>query len=1089
MVRCQNITQNTATSILLGILLLVNVIVYSQEINNTTNPLYDASFVIPEVLQKSGELSFNVVRIHNYSDSTIQIQPILDLPKGWAVFSTSFIDTIIPPKSEISLPFRFRTPTDARSNIEHEVEFKAMIAKKNILIESSFIVKLEAYHSWDVIIPNKRVFIYPRTNTANFEIIIVNNGNTNEIISLDINPDSKIILEGISASDFKQEINIAANSDTTLKFNATYTYSKDRVFDISKVQIYASNSDKKIFRAVIIEKYSDTYSPFDIDRNLPHEIEGGVRSFSKNNEVLPFIKARGNAVFKDESTFKYNFTYFDLTKTENIIDNSYYNFLYTRNSLNVGLGAFSSELGRNLYSRNGIMVSNVVKISPKSSIKGFASFNLLSPKTSGAIGYKFNNGKVDMLGSASYDVDGIKKTNTASLVLNAGRISLAKNNDISVVLYGYHEDHYLSTKYQQYGFAWDINYFGKITKNITFHFTNNYGSPDIPGPQMGLLNFFTKFKYDINNSKNYITAKYINSSRNYYNINTEGVKLPEIKLRDQYVNIFFHSNSNKKIRWYMGPSVEFYRSSTPVLNEGTRIEYDINKYRMEYKGFFGKHIMINAKYGIGESTYQEVNTFADIQHDFHLLADYHRGGYGLRLSYDYGPMVNNGLYQYAMDAGNNSINISPSIIKTYVKGRVALSMFTNYTYRFDLKFGSLNINPRIETYVIKDWYVVLGGTYNYTQQYYEQFDSQKSFFYFEFSVKKRWGKSDYNKWKKDLRRLKIQLFKDENSNGKMDNNEEGISNAKVRIQIKNAANQTFNFNFPVDITLMTNDKGIAIFNRLPMGFYKVTVVPLTDLQEYFYVNKSTEQIELNKNLTYAIPFQKASKIFGSINLKRQKFTDSDRIINMANIKVTAFDKMGNSYSTFTTKDGKFVIFAPGNQDYTIRIKNVFGSTYRILNNDIRVLLGNSTNSPIIFEVREKNRKIKFKKATPTSKDPQAPKLQKIKVLPGEIYENTNNKAVDKNAIPIFNTPKIPIEITEMIPDNFYIIAGEFNNFEAAKKLLQILREQGVNSKLGVTNNPETYYVYLEYTKSRDEARLKLNGYKQANTNKLTIIRF
>jgi hypothetical protein len=1084
----KNTTYFVTLSLLLALFLSLTLDSSSQE--NYKGELLKASFVKSEIFQKAGELSFNVVRIYNYSDNAINILPILDVPDGWAIFSSAFTDTVIPPNSDISLPFRFRTPSTAKSDIEHIVSFKALSANKNIFIESSFVVKLESFHNWDVIIPEKRVFFYPRMNLARFDIIIVNNGNTNELISLDIKPDSKIKLECLSSSDFRPEINLAPNSDTTLCFTAAYVYSEDRVFDVSKVQIHATDGKIKIFRAVLIEKYSDTYAPFEIDRNLAHETEAGVRTFSKSNEVLPFIKARGSAAFKNESSFNYNFTYYDLTETEDFISNSYYNFLYTRNSFNAGLGAFSSQLGRNLYSRNSLMVSNIIKLSSTASIEAYASYNLLSPKTSLAAGYYLNNKNINMLGSVSYDVDGANKVNTASAILNTGRIPLAKNNELSAILYGYHESHYFANKYQQLGYAWDINYFGKITRNLSFHFTNNYGSPNISGPQMGLVNFSTKVKYNISETKDYLSAQYLNSSRNYYNVNSEGYRMPEIMLKDQYANILFHSNTNKKFRWYMGPSVEFYNSSTPIPNQDERAIYNIQKYRMEIKCFFGRNLMMHIKYGLGKFSYEEIENLTDSRYDFHLLGDYHYSGYGLRFSYDYGPMVNMGLYQYALDAGNNSVNISPYIIKTYLKGRVSLSMFANYAYRFDLKYGSLNINPKIETYVFKDWYFVVSGTYNYTQQSYHEFDSRRSFYYMEFSIKKRWGKSDNNKWKKNLRRLKIQLFKDENGNGKQDDYEKGIPNTKIRLQITNSATQNNRGNFPIDITLLSNDKGIVIFNQIPKGFYKVTIIPIDDLKEYFYVNKSAEQIELNKNSVYSIPFQKASKIKGWIDLKREKFTKDSKIkTDIANIKVTAFNKLGNSYSAFTHKDGSFTIFAPGNHIYQIRMKNVFGKNFRILKNDIQLLLVDTTSAPIVFKIVEQNRKINFKKASPTNKSTDSPVLQKIKVLQGTIYNDSDQKPVPKDGIPNFNLPKMTLETNKMISGRYYLIAGHINNFKDAEKLMQILHEQGIKSYLGAIEKQELYYVYLEFTNSRAEAKQKLANYKKAEIKPITIIKF
>ncbi len=114
-------------------------------------------------------------------------------------------------------------------------------------------------------------------------------------------------------------------------------------------------------------------------------------------------------------------------------------------------------------------------------------------------------------------------------------------------------------------------------------------------------------------------------------------------------------------------------------------------------------------------------------------------------------MVNTGLYQFAIDAITNGVNISPYMIKTYFNGVAKVSMFANYTHRFDMNFSSLNINPKVETYLYRDWYLVVGGTYNFSHQIYEERTFQRSFFYLEFSIKKRWGLKEKAKSKKELR--------------------------------------------------------------------------------------------------------------------------------------------------------------------------------------------------------------------------------------------------------------------------------------------------------------------------------------------------
>lgn len=1055
---------------------------------NSSDPL-TISFVKKEIIQENGELSFNVAQVQNNTSDSLTLRPIIELPQGWAIFSISLTDTIIPPGGNFSFPFRFRPSQQSRSNIEHQVIFKVFIKDLNMLTQSNFIVRLKALHNWNIIIPNKRVFFYPEAENAPFEIIIENNGNTAEEINLEMSIDRNIQLIGISGNSYNTIVRINSNRDTTLRFSAVYNGTKDRVFDLNKVQIIAKTTDKKIYRAVIIEKYSDIYAPFEVDRTLSHESEIGIRSFSKSNSTLPFVRARGNHKFKNESSFRYNFTYYDITGYENIISNSYYNFLYSWESFNAGLGAFSSTLGRNMYNRNCIMVSNEFNIDDNSSIEGFASYGLTSPKANLAAAYSYKTDKLKVKGSVAYDIDSYHNRNTASAIINTGRIPIFRNHDIRLSLYGYQEDYKVKNEYTQTGYAWDFNYYGKISDGFSIHFTNNYGSPDIPGPQMGLLNFYTKLKFSPNDAaKNYVSLTYVNSSRDYYYVDREGIRLPTIYLKDQYASLLFHNNSHKKARWYIGPSIEFFNSSHPIPQTGKRSYYDVDKYRMEFKGYFGSNFNINIKYGLGIMVYEEENLRNENQHDFHVLADYNNNGYGLRLSYDYGPMVNMGLYQYAMDAGNNSISVSPYMLKTFFSGRVAVSLFTNYTYRFDLKYGSLNINPKVETYVFKDWYAVVGGTYNHTRQSYAEFDSKSSFHYLEFSIKKKWGRSDYYKWRKDLRRLKIQLFKDGNGNGKKDRGEGGIANVKVRIQLVNTADADARDNFPVDITLMSNDKGIVTFTRIPKGFYKVTIVPTTDLKEYFYVNNTTDIIELNRNQVVNIPFQKANKIIGKVELKRHRFiTEKDERIGLSNIKITAYNNKGDSYSTFTRSDGSFTVFAPGNHVYYVRMKNVFGNEFTILNNDARRALDDSVSVPIVIRVVEKSRKVKFKKAGKKSKD--GPDLQKIKVLPGKIYKNSSEEKVDIRSLPDFDMSVAEEQVVGMEAGKFYICAGVYNSYIDARKTMDILKEQGLTSRIGATEDNSTYYVIVDSGNSRKEINEKLKNFTRVGIKPVEIIHF
>ncbi len=318
-------------------------------------------------------MTFNILRIYNYSDSSIFVKPVLNVPNKFAVFSNSFVDKVIEPGDTVSLPFSIRIPSEATATIDHNIIFQGFSKQNKLIVEDTFFIQAQPFHKWDVTIPDKRNFFYPGRNKADFEVILKNEGNVSEQINLEIRPDKKLTVETRGRPELFHNLTLPANSDTTLHFTASYSYDKKRVFDISKVQVIATGEEIQLYNGIIIEKYTDTYAPLKINKNLSHSIELGLRTFKHNNEILPFVNANGVSKFKNDASFRYSFTYYDLTETENIIGNSYYQFLYNRKQLNVGIGAFSSPLGRNLYSRNCLMFSNEIELTKTSKMKGYGS--------------------------------------------------------------------------------------------------------------------------------------------------------------------------------------------------------------------------------------------------------------------------------------------------------------------------------------------------------------------------------------------------------------------------------------------------------------------------------------------------------------------------------------------------------------------------------------------------------------------------------------------------------------------------------------------------------------------------------------------
>ena len=1039
-----------------------------------------AFFLKPELTAQVGDLTFDVVKINNHGNSPVRIKPVLNLPKGFALFSTAFKDTIVPAGDSLMLPFRLRVSNRADATQRHKIQLLIFDEKNTPILEQILYVKPNSVHNWDVEIPKNNVTFYPRNNMAEFKVVVKNNGNIPETIAVSIEPDHQLELTGTNGGIWEKErmITLGPNRDTVISFQAQYNSTEQRAFDISKIHVNAYAGDKKIYRAVTIEKYSDQYDPFFVDYSLPHSIQAGIRTedFTSRNSYSPFIYARGFSKFKNQSNFQYYYSNYRLDEPEDFIRNSNYQFLYRWKNLSAGVGNFGSQLGRNIYSRNALMLDYRREINKTNTLEGYISQDFMDPIGSVAAGYEYKDNKYKIMGSVGFNRDATRKINTTTLQAGAPIIPLFKGHAISLMTNYYREDYYIVNKFFQQGAAWDFRYLGKIGSRFRFQLKNNFGSPYIPGYQRGLLSFGVRLTFKLRSPFNYISTSAYDTRRKFKDYNMLGEMTPQILLHNMYANLLFNSNKHPKFTYYIGPSFEQYNSERPILNDNAYEYYNVKKYFIEADAYIIKKIHLNLQAGIRDIYYEGYTSINETRPVVNFIASYGKNGYGLRLNYNYGPLVNRGLYQYPVDMTYNGFILSPYIIKNYWKRRLKFQLFTNFTYRFDLNYAYINLFPMAEIYIARNWYVDLRGSYTWYQQKTDEFQSHNSTYYAEFSIKKKWGKSDYYNKEKNLRRLKVICFKDENNDGKKQASEKGIPMVRIHIEQLDDKYKPVTKNIPINISLLTNDVGNVIFNRIPKGIYKLDIKSLSELQEYFYVSPSNEYIELTKNTTYFIPFQKANRIEGKIEISRSKYSDVTKI-DLENIKVTAWNGQGNSYSSFTLKDGSFTIYAPGDTTYYIRLNDVFGKKFRIAHNDIPKKVPDSTNTPVVFQVVEKSRQVNFKKAKSQQGGTQ---VTKIKVLPGKMYENTDER-VEKGKEPEFDMNSARF-MKALVVSKHYVVYGKRTGKEEARQMTQSLRDNGVNAFFGYDSVSGDYLIFTGEYNSSFEAQTEAQKAKKAGFN-------
>ncbi|MCF6170248.1 MAG: hypothetical protein L3J66_04630 [Bacteroidales bacterium] len=1085
--------QRAIRFLVIALLLFAHQVLFSQnQDGKTAGSALEAHFIKPEYTQEAGILGFNVIVVFNPSRVPVKIKPELVVPEGWAIFSTAITQTTVPPNDSVMIPFRIRIPGQADSDEKHELLLNVFSASNELLLQTKCLVQPVSYHSWQLVIPQRRVYFYPRLKLAEFDVIIENNGNTHELVRLDVQPDYKVKIGNGSDWETGQQYYLGPQQDTTLHFRVYYTNPQERLFDISKIQIIAITDNNQDEKTVLIEKYIDTYDPFHLNYYLPHMTEAGLRMSSTSYDVTPFFNARGKQLFSRKSSFDYYFSNYNVNESENFIANSIYRFIYNWNTMKIGVGAIGSTLGRNIYSQNAIMVSNIFKLSKTSDVEIFISQDFVDPISSVAGGYTFTKKDLRLYATVGYNRDRVRMVNTGSFLFRTSQIQLFKGHSVNAILYALREDHSFTKPYTLQGYAWDVNYYGRIGQKFTFQLINNFGSPDLPGSRMGLLKIGANMKFMPVNPKKYFTATYVNMSRDFYNYTFLGEKRRNVVLHDQYMNLLYHSDAKKKNRWFIGPSIELYQSLTPLYsNDSAYADYKVQKVKLEFYSYLWSHLKFDVKAGIRNISYSaDYIEIAEQKYDLNFIADYNLNGYGIRLRYDYGPMINSGLYQAATEIDFNALSLAPYISKYYFKKRLNVRLFANMIYRFDLDYAYVNFIPKIETFLVRDWYAVLGGSYTYNQRKNEEFDYSHYNYYLEFSIKKYWGKTERTKRGKKLRRLKVVLFQDENGNGEQDPWENGVPYVKTRLTLITPVEEDEAAFFPVDITLLSNEKGIVFFKQIPRGVYDISLKSLNDLKEYFYVDKLNESISLSTNRTVYIPFQKASRIEGEISMRLNQYSqENGENMDLANIKITAYNKLGNSYSSFTAKDGSFVIFAPGENTYHLRMKNVFGNNYAILQNDISVAVSDTTETFVVFDVVEQNRKINFKKTLAEIPDSLRNKPLKIKVLPGKIYENEAARAALRDSVPEFDLNVYPVEEYPMTDGLFYVVVKKTEIKYDAVAYIRIVKENGLKSFLGFDAEKMTYYVFTMRTSKKSETQQEIKRVELLGIEDARILKF
>jgi hypothetical protein len=285
------------------------------------------------------------------------------------------------------------------------------------------------------------------------------------------------------------------------------------------------------------------------------------------------------------------------------------------------------------------------------------------------------------------------------------------------------------------------------------------------------------------------------------------------------------------------------------------------------------------------------------------------------------------------------------------KDLLALNVNAGYDHS-NLRRDAMTMNAALEGTLQDNLDLKLKTTFRSTN------DSPLSFTSIEASVVKGF---DIGRKKANYYDIEIICFKDLNGNGKKEAREPGAQNIQVSLKLMQEdesfakAGQKVRFK---NTALLTGNSGAVTCEYMPAGNYELQLMPLSDMQGFFNFSGALQNIKITEKTTHFIPYIEAARISGMVEIQKSNFSNTG-VMDIANIRVTATDDQGNSFTVLTDKMGYFTIYVPKNRDYTISINNIMGNKFELEKNDIPVSMKGKDKAEVNFIFKEKKRRINF----------------------------------------------------------------------------------------------------------------------------------
>lgn len=865
------------------------------------------------VANTNKDFLYNNLTINNTSSEKMNMVVNITIPASWQIITENVINVSLASNESTIIPIRVLPASSNTANWETvKIEYRSTATGETKT--ESFAVKVQAFTKFKAKLPNPNFVMSSYQRNIAIPVYVKNAGNTagkyviaykNDMLHLDGNT----------------TIELAGGADTTYNVNISLKegeWSMLKKEDV-KVNVTCNNESATLMQSISkigyeLKEHSSAYM------DMPLQIEGGA-TYQGPSTVQYYggIYGSVNLSAKDQVSVAYRSKTFSKEQTE---DNGILRMDYRGEKVSASLG--------NILAVNEFMMDGYGAKAAYNDKKGTSGelYSIVKSRTGDSKTFGGNAHfsllkNVSLTENAVANLDNVKNINSG-IVKQTADINISGNTKLSLVA-GAGADVKTSNPTKTLAgtsFGYNFSYAGKhlgITSSVLQN-SNSY---------TGIYKGQRLQMHDVRlNSKNTFVG-------GFYEFNLKR----ETYFADSVVisNAFDLKTQNYGVRagWTTKASsviVSAGNQKQMQATDGPAVQTNYNYVNLNSTVWIAKKMFIylNSYTGYGEITGKPgTKTFVSSNQGSIQFMNA-----GVTFRYDKGPFFYNDFISYMQTKQNyERFFLSPYAEVSLLKKSITLRAQYNYAKIVPNSPVTSNVLFNLSyTNAAKGYDFHVNGMLPINQAG----TTASPYMCASFRVRLNAPCVAVKKY----HTVKLILFKDANSNGLRDANEEAIAGQMVSL----------NGNL-----FVSNEKGELYFRNVEATNFKADFSYSSKIKGWSPAAGTIQTFETNGDNTEYIAFRPSKVLQGKLNLVADSLSDVKFALGSIKVTVTGSDNV--SYSTLTDEDGNFYFNLPTDNYVVTLSEAAFDEHFRPSQLSQRADLTNNDTKTVYFEIRQKKRQI------------------------------------------------------------------------------------------------------------------------------------